>query len=164
MLRLDALSSEVFLWLAASRLLLDLPHPFLSPRMPVLGLLDPLVAPSAPLAPRRFKPLRESDSLLELELVVLAAVLLLEALFATPDLLFSFSLELKNLNLSNIEFLLAAAPFCRPLEEVPEDPVPDPVELVELVEVESLLACLSEKDCPLELPNNRPPGVGMPEC
>lgn len=100
---------------------------------------------------------RESRSLLEHVLPVLV-VLCLEALFGRLLLVFDLSLELKNLNLSNIEFLLVVtAPFWEVL-------LPEAEELVEVV-----LPVLTTRPPPPDLSPERgcaklrPPGIGIPE-
>lgn len=100
---------------------------------------------------------RESRSLLEHVLPVLV-VLCLEALFGRLLLVFDLSLELKNLNLSNIEFLLVVtAPFWEVL-------LPEAEELVEVV-----LPVLTTLPPPPDLSPERgcaklrPPGIGIPE-
>ena len=133
------------------------------------GLEDPLVAVLLLLAPASvelellqledFVSLPESVSLDNLDPGVVLVLLLvfdavLEALLFTL-LFLSFSLELKNLNLSNIEFLL--------LEGFAGLPVllEEDVELVELALV--LLDCFSAAVGILGPERLLPPGVGIPE-
>ena len=111
----------------------------------VLDLVSQLVLESRSL-------LRAKDD--ELVLAVLP-VLVLDVLLGTPPLPLDLSLELKNLNLSNIEFLLGGTVFCEVLL----------FEAVELVEV--VLPVLTTRGCfspdGLGVVNDRPPGVGIPD-
>ena len=90
----------------------------------------------------------------ELVLAVLP-VLVLDVLFGTPPFPLDFSLELKNLNLSNIEFLFCGGIFCEVL-------LLEAVELVEVVlPVLTTLGCLSPVG--RGVVSDRPPGVGIPD-
>lgn len=103
--------------------------------------------------------IRESLSLLrakdeELVLAVLP-VLVFDVLLGTPLLPLDLSLELKNLNLSNIEFLFCGVDFCEVL-------LFEAVELVEVVlPVLTTLGCFSPDG--LGVVKERPPGVGIPD-
>lgn len=100
---------------------------------------------------------RESVSLRELELIVLL-VLVLDALLTTVDLLLLLSLELKNLNLSNIEFLLVGEDF----KDCALAGVAGPVLAVVGILVDRLVLSPSDWLRAL-LVNARPPGVGIPD-
>lgn len=95
----------------------------------------------------------DRTSLLSLHELVLV-VLLLDVLLGTLPLLLHLSLELKNLNLSNIEFLVPAPPFCDVL-------LLDAVELVDVVLPE--LTALGGLSVVRGLAIDLPPGVGIPD-
>lgn len=100
---------------------------------------------------------RESVSLRELELNVLL-VLVLDALLTTVDLLLLLSFELKNLNLSNIEFLFVGEDF----KDCARVGVAGPAVAVVGIFVDRLVLSPSDWLRAL-LVRARPPGVGIPD-